>query len=296
MNKLFTAFDAWGSDILNSIDASSVADRIFKVILILILTKIALSLGYKIIDKIIESEKAKDAEPAKRKFGISRPVKIDEKRYDTVKMVSKNIYRVLLMFIAFLTILGYFIDVKSILAVAGIGGIAIGFGAQSLVEDIVNGVFIFMEDHYAVDEYISIDKYNGIVEDIGLRTTKIRDFNGDLHIIHNRKIAEITNHSRGDMRALVDIPVAYEENLERCMEILERLCGEIAEGNESIIEGPVVMGVQALESSSVSIRVSAKTLPMEQWNVERLMRLRIKEEFDREGIEIPYDKKVIYNR
>lgn len=296
MNKLLTAFDAWGSDILNSIDASNVADRVFKVILILILARIALSLGYKLIDKIIDSEKKKDAEPVKRKFGISRPVKIDEKRYDTVKMVSKNIYRVLLMFIAFITILGYFIDVKSILAVAGIGGIAIGFGAQSLVEDIVNGVFIFMEDHYAVDEYISIDKYNGLVEDIGLRTTKIRDFNGDLHIIHNRKIAEITNHSRGDMRALVDIPVAYEENLERCMEILEKLCGEIAEGNESIIEGPVVMGVQALESSSVLIRVSAKTLPMEQWNVERLMRLRIKEEFDREGIEIPYDKRVIYNR
>ena len=208
--------------------------------------------------------------------------------------ILKSVLGYIIYFIGFLTIASQFVDVTSLIAVAGVGSLAIGFGAQSLVRDVVTGFFIFFEDQYSVGDYISAGSFSGIVEAMGLRTTQIRDFNGDLHILPNGEISSVTNHSRGNMRAMVDVGIPYEEDIQRVLNILDRLCGQLAQENPSIVEGPYVLGVQELGESSVNIRLIAKTKNMEQWAVERLLRQKIKEAFDREGIQVPYPRRVVH--
>ncbi len=220
---------------------------------------------------------------------------ISDRRRDTLTNILKKVVKYTLFFIGIVMSLEIFnINTASIIATAGIGGLAIGFGAQSLVKDIITGFFILLEDQYAVGDYVQIDSKEGIVEELGVRVTKIRDFTGELHIIPNSSITVVTNRTRGAMRALVDISIAFEADIDRALEVMERISSEIAETNDNIIEGPIVLGVASFGSSDVVIRTIAKTKPMEQWAVEREMRKRYKQAFDREGIEIPYSKVVVY--
>src|SRR5699024_6993326 len=136
----------------------------------------------------------------------------DEKKINTLSTVLKNIIKYIFYFIGLVMVLDMFnISTSSILATAGIGGLAIGFGAQSLVKDIITGFFILFEDQFSVGDYVKIGEYEGIVEELGVRVTKIRDFSGELHIIPNSNIGAVTNRTRGAMRALVKVSVAYEE-------------------------------------------------------------------------------------
>lgn len=219
---------------------------------------------------------------------------IEQRRADTLSTILKSVFRYAIYFIGIMTIAGFFVEVTSLIAVAGVGSLAIGFGAQSLVKDVVTGFFIFLEDQFSVGDYITTGGFGGIVEVMGLRTTLIRDFGGDLHIIPNGGITHVTNHSRGNMRAMIDVGIAYEQDIQRAIGILNALCERVAKDNDNIIDGPYVLGVQELGDSSVNIRITAQTVNMEQWAVERLLRQEIKETFDKEGIEIPYPKNVIY--
>ncbi|WP_432405892.1 mechanosensitive ion channel family protein [Wukongibacter sp. M2B1] len=255
-----------------------------KIILILVIAKIAIGITNTLIDKFIDS---------KDMFKL----KIDDSRMSTAKGILKSIIRYTIYFIAITPILAEInIDIKGLVAAAGIGGLAIGFGAQNLVRDIITGFFILFEDQFAVGDYIEVDGKTGIVEEMALRITKMRDFNGDLHIIPNGAISKVTNRCRGNMRAKVDMSIAYEENIERAIEALNRASEEIKKENHDIIEGPTVLGVTNFGESDVVITTIAKVRPMEQWAVERAMRKKYKEIFDREGIEIPYPKRVIYNQ
>ncbi|MFZ7133492.1 MAG: mechanosensitive ion channel family protein [Eubacteriales bacterium] len=286
-DKLITGFNNYVHDI----DPSNFLQKFFSILITLLLAKMALSFGNRVIDGVVNANRFKKITQSK-----NSPVRInfDEKKYHTLNAISKSVLKYVVITIGGLSVLGNFIKIESLLTVAGVGGIAVAFGAQSLIEDMVSGFFILLEDQFSVDEYVTIGSFEGIIEDVGLRTTRIRGFSGDLHIIHNRNISEITNHARGNMRALIDVPVAYEEDVQRCIDILKDLCLEIGKVNDSIVEGPEVLGIEKLDESSVNIRIIAKTLPMEQWGVERLLRQRIKEEFDKENIEIPYAKMVIY--
>lgn len=254
-----------------------------KIILIIILARIVIRITNALIDKFIDNrDKVK--------------LKLDESRINTAKGILKSITRYTIYFIALGPILEQMdIDIKSIIAAAGIGGLAIGFGAQNLVKDIITGFFILFEDQFSVGDYIEIDGKNGIVEEMALRITKIRDFSGDLHIIPNGSITKVTNRCRGNMRAKVDMSIAYEENIERAIEVLNKTSESISKENNDIIEGPIVLGVTNFGASDVIITIIAKVKPMSQWEVERIMRKRFKEVFDEEGIEIPYPKRVIYN-
>ena len=127
-----------------------------------------------------------------------------------------------------------------------------------------------------------------------MRVTKLRDFSGELHIIPNGEISVITNRTRGAMRALVEVGIAYEEDIDRAIRVIERVSKEIKDTNQHVLDGPTVLGVVSLGDSSVRICVVAKTEPMEQWGVERELMKKIKEAFDREDIEIPYPKMVLY--
>jgi moderate conductance mechanosensitive channel len=210
----------------------------------------------------------------------------------TLEAILKSILRYTVYFFGIVGILTEVFGTIS-LTFAGIGGVAIGFGAQSLVKDIINGFFILFEDQYAVGDYINIDDKGGIVESIELRVTKIRDFNGDLHIIPNGLISKVTNHSRGDIRVLVEFDVPYDTEIDRVIRIVSEVCEKFKLKNNNMVEGPKVLGVSALKDSSITIKVMGKSKSMTQWDSEMELRREIKMALDREKIEAPYPKRKI---
>ena len=259
----------------------NVLGKSLKIILIFIIINIAVSIIGKIIDRVLKDKRLSNLNSSGR-------------RANTLGQILKRLVKYILYFIGIVISLEMFnINTTSIIATAGIGGLAIGFGAQSLVKDLITGFFIILEDQYAVGDFVKIGNYEGTVEDLGLRVTKLRDFNGELHIIPNSSIQIVTNKTRGAMRALVELSIAYEENVDRAIKILESICAELKVENENIVEGPTILGVTKLGDYSVNITIIAKTKPMEQWAVERAIRKKVKEIFEKENIEIPYPKRVI---
>ncbi|PRO64780.1 mechanosensitive ion channel family protein [Alkalicoccus urumqiensis] len=215
-------------------------------------------------------------------------------RTKTLEKLASSVFSYILIFIVITLIVGVFeYDVTALIAGAGIVGLAIGFGAQGLVSDIVTGFFILLEKQIDVDEYVTLAGLDGVVEEVGLRTTKLRGFDGTVHYIPNREIGSLSNHSRSNMRALVDIGISYDDNIDEAAKVMQEACDKVkAELGDTITEGPDVLGVQTLGDSEVVLRVLAKTANMEQWGVERLLRKEIKEAFDRNGIEIPFPHQV----
>ncbi|KUP07631.1 mechanosensitive ion channel protein [Bacillus coahuilensis p1.1.43] len=222
---------------------------------------------------------------------------ISQARATTLKGLTKNILNYILIFVFFVTLLQIFdIEVAAILAGAGIVGLAVGFGAQGLVSDIVTGFFILLEKQLDVGDYVSTGSFSGIVESVGLRTTQIRGFDGTLHYIPNRDITSVSNHSRGNMRALVDIGISYDDHIDTAVTVMQEVCDQLAKENDHIIEGPNVLGVQSLGSSDVVIRIVGKTKNGEQWGVERELRKQLKAALDANGIEIPYPHQVFVQK
>lgn len=216
-------------------------------------------------------------------------------RSTTIGGVIKKIVKYVLFFIGIIISLELVgISTGSILATAGIGGLAISFGAQSLVKDIITGFFIIMEEQYNVGDHVKILDYEGYVEEVGIRVTKIRGFSGDLYIIPNGSVVDVSNMNRGVMRSWVDITIGYEENIDQVLGILNKVCDEVKESNENIIEGPTVLGVTDLGDFSIRISIIARTISGFQWSVEREIRKKAKESFEEANIKIPYPKQVIY--
>jgi moderate conductance mechanosensitive channel len=218
---------------------------------------------------------------------------ISTARSQTLESLAKNIFSYVLIFIFFVTILQIFgIEVTAILAGAGIIGLAVGFGAQGLVIDVVTGFFILLEKQIDVGDYVTTGSFSGIVEAVGLRTTQIRSFDGTLNFVPNREITSLSNHSRGNMRALVDIGISYDDDIDKAIMVLQEVCDKVAAEDDNIVDGPNVIGVQALGASDVVIRIIGKTKNMEQWGVERKLRKALKEALDQNGIEIPFPHQV----
>ena len=161
----------------------------------------------------------------------------------------------------------------------------------------INGFFILFEDQYGIGDHVTIGKFQGIVESIGIRTTNLRDFTGDLHLIPNGSVLEVTNHSRGNIRFIVDVEIAYEENIDETIELIKKVNKKFQEKHADKIRGDIkVLGVNSLNSSGVTIRVIGMAVPLSQWEMERELRKEIKIELDNVGIEIPYPKtKIIKN-
>jgi len=269
---------------INNLDLMGILEVVIKIIVILILMKVVIRLGSRLINNFFEKQKT-------TKFGLN------DRKADTLKELFKSLLRYSVYVLSFIWIfetLGF--DVKTLIAVTGVAGVAIGFGAQSLVRDVISGFFILMEDQFAVGDYVTIDGLSGVVEALGIRVTKLRDFSGDLHIIPNGSISKVTNRSRGNMRALVDVTVAYEEDVDRSIDLLKKICKEVRDDFETIVEGPEVLGVVNFLETGYVIRIVAKTLPMKQWDVEMELRRRIKSQFDKEKIQIAVPKRVIVNK
>jgi len=234
--------------------------------------------------------------------GLLRPDRVpdswDERRVRTVLGLTRSLLRYTLYFVGTMMVLGELgVKTESILAGAGIIGLAVGFGAQNLVRDVITGFFILFEDQYAVGDYVTVANVTGTVEEIGLRVTKVREWTGQLHIIPNGEIKQVTNFNRGEMGVLVEVDVAYEENLTQAIDVIDRLCQEVArEKSDVVLEPPQVLGVKELGESGITLQIFGKVKPMQQWAVARELRKRIKESLDAAGIEIPYPRRVILAR
>jgi moderate conductance mechanosensitive channel len=272
---------------VENIDWASLATKssiiLVKLIAIIILFFIVKAIGNRIIRRSFEKmENRKNISPG---------------RVKTLQTLSISAFSYTIFFIFLVFVFGIFdFDVKGLIAGAGIVGLAIGFGAQGLVSDVVTGFFLLLERQLDVGDYVTTAGFNGVVEEVGLRTTHIRSMDGTLHYIPNRQITILSNHSRGNMQALVDIGISYSDDIDHAVSVIQDVCEKIVSDDERIVEGPNVLGVQTLGPSEVVIRVIAKTKNGEQWGVERQLKKAIKEAFDQHGIEIPFPHQVLVEK
>lgn len=211
------------------------------------------------------------------------------KRTQTFRSVISSIFSYIMFFILATVILRLFgVDVTSLLAAAGVVGIAVAFGAQTLVKDLLAGLFIWSEHSISVGDIVSINDQSGTVEAITIRTTSIRNFNGNVIVIPNGDIRTITNMSRGFKRAVVNVPCPYEENQERLVEMVKEEMEIAAREIDGINEIPTVMSIVAFDHNSVRLQVAVVCPVGEHWRIEREIRTRIKARFDKEGIVMPH--------
>lgn len=255
-----------------------------RITLIVIIAGIAVRIGKKIITNIfVIREKS--------------ALRTSERREATMLKLLNNILSYVVYFIALMTILSILeFDVKALLAGAGILGLAVGFGAQSLVKDIITGFFIIFEDQFAVGDYVRVNTFEGTVEEIGLRTTKIKGMNGEINIIPNGSILEVTNFSIYNSVAVVDIGIAYEGDVEEAERVIRNMLEGLPERYEDLISTPQLLGVQSLGPSEVVLRITAETTPMRHFYIARELRKELKNTLDKHGIEIPFPRMVMYNR
>ena len=191
------------------------------------------------------------------------------------------------------------VDIAPIVASAGILGLALGFGAQSLVSDFLAGIFMIFEDQYGVGDEIDLGEAIGTVEAVSLRVTRVRDINGTVWYVRNGEITRVGNMSQNWARTVLDISVGYHEDLARVRRVLQDVAHDLWEDEDfkgRVIEEPAVWGVQDLGIDGVVMRVALKTAPLEQWGVARELRERIKARFDYENIEIPFPQHVVWHR
>ena len=191
------------------------------------------------------------------------------------------------------------VDVAPIVASAGILGLALGFGAQSLVSDFLAGTFMIFEDQYGVGDEIDLGEAVGTVEAVSLRVTRLRDINGTVWYVRNGEISRVGNMSQNWARTVLDISVAYHEDLVKVRRVLQEVAHDLWDDEDfkgRVIEEPSVWGVESLGFDGVVVRVALKTAPLEQWSVARALRERIKARFDFEGIEIPLPQRVVWHR
>ncbi len=221
-----------------------------------------------------------------------------EKQAATLGKVIRNITRIMVWGVAVMMVLKELgIDIGPILAGVGLMGLAVGFGAQSLVKDFIAGMFVLIENQYNVGDVVQAAGASGLVEKITLRATTLRDYEGNVHIIPNGAIDVVTNKTRQWSRFVLDIGVAYKESVDDVMHILKEIGDELAADSKfaSMITAPLeVLGVQDFADSAVIIRVMFTTQPVKQWTVGREFRRRVKNTFDAKGIEIPFPHTTIY--
>jgi small-conductance mechanosensitive channel len=261
-----------------------IALAIFKIIVILIAARIIVGISKRAIQRYIIDKN----ETIKR---------FDQRRTKTVGRLVSNVLSYTVYFMAILLILEQMnFEIGPLLAGAGVLGLAIGFGAQNLVRDVITGFFIIFEDQFAVGDVIQTGNFKGTVEEIGLRITKIRSWTGEIHIIPNGSITEVTNFSINNSVAVVDVSIAYEADVDEATRVIKETATELYGANDNIVAEPEVLGVQTLGASEVIIRVTFECKPMTQFGVGREMNARVKKALDRVGIEIPYPRLVTFRR
>lgn len=262
-----------------------VGRTLLSILLIIVLARVALTVGSRIIDRIFGTTNGK-----------TRFAHLDEKRALTVASLIKSVTYYTVYFVAGVMILeGLGINTASLLAAAGIAGLAIGFGAQNLVKDVVAGFFILFEDQFQVGDYITAAGVSGIVEHTGLRTTWVRAFDGALHIIPNGEMGQVTNHMGPAMRVMFQVAIPYEADVDKAIEALEQAFEKIREAGElpDLVAGPTVLGVNELSERGVELLIWAQAKTMKQWAMTREVRKRVKQILDAHGIPVAFPRRML---
>ena len=221
-----------------------------------------------------------------------------KKRAQALGKFLRHALLIVIAFIAVLMILGELgIQLGPLLATAGIGAVALGFGAQSLVKDVISGFFIILENQYRIGDAIDVAGVSGLVESVSLRKTVLRDLEGRVHTIPNGEIKVVTNLSKEWSRAVADIGISYREDIDQIITLLSEIGKELAEEEpykSAILEPMQILGVEQFKESEIIIRMIVKTVPLKQWEVSRELRRRIKNRFDEKGIQIPFPHRLLF--
>jgi len=223
-----------------------------------------------------------------------------QQRVDTLASVFTATGRGIIVLVALLTLLPLAgISIGPLLAGVGIIGLAVGFGAQSLVKDIISGLFILLDNQYSKGDVVTLAGISGLVEDVGIRRTVLRDLDGIVHYIPNGEIAVASNFTQEYSRVNLNVGVSYSEDLDHVIEVINRVGEELAadpEWEPFILTPPKSWGVDNFGDSGIDIKIVGDTKPIKQWDVMRELRKRLKKAFDQEGIEIPYPHRVMVTR
>ena len=311
-------FDISGSP--NAARIAEFAARPIKAVLILVLAWVVNRMVRRWVDQVVEgwlerrsaaeeeahrrSEEASDRADALRESALRRArLLVDQQarsgqRTRTLGAVLRSTASITIYGLAVLMALSEFdVNLGPLIAGAGIVGVAIGFGSQSLVKDFLSGVFMLLEDQYGVGDIVDVGDTVGVVEEVKLRSTQIRDINGTLWHIPNGSIPRVANMSQDWGRTVLDIEVAYETDIAAATAVIKDVADGVWEEQvpgATIIEEPTILGVQNFGESSVSIRLMAKTEPAEHWATARELRARIKAALDEAGIDIPFPQRTVW--
>jgi len=273
------------TNIIGNINLSDVVEKGVKIISVIILMYFSIRIGKYLIKKFVEKQ-----------INSNAMLSLDSQRAKTLGEVLKSVLKYSVYFMGIAIIVSILFSEIS-LTFASIGGIAVGLGAQSLIKDIINGFFILFENQFGVGDHVTLGNFNGIVKSIGIRTTVISDFTGDIHFISNGTINGVTNHSRNNIRFTVDVNISYEQDIEKVIEVIEITCEDFKVKNEEYISDPIeISGIKELGVSTVTIRVVGKAKPLNQGKMENELRKAIKLALDKNKVVMPSENTEIENK
>lgn len=260
---------------IDSKEIEAAINNSLQIIFVILTMYLSIKIGKYLIKKFVEKQVQSNA-----------MLSLDPQRAKTIGEVLKSVLKYSVYFVGITIIVSILFSGISF-TFASIGGVAVGLGAQSLIKDLISGFFILFENQFGVGDHVTLGNFSGIVKSIGIRTTVIRDFTGDIHSIPNGSITGVTNHSRNDIRFIVDVSISYEEDIEKIIENIKITCDNFKVQNEEYISDPIeVLGVKDLGVSSVTIRVVGKAKPLNQWKMENELRKAIKLALDKNKAEI----------
>lgn len=259
----------------------NVLNIIFTLVFFIFATKFVKTFMLHVFERV--KKRAKDIESAKN--------------FDTLCIISIHAINFIIFIFVAINILNHLgVDVRPIITAAGVLGVAVGFGSKRFVEDLLSGLTILFEGQLRVGDVVEIQGVTGTVEKITLSIIVLRSIDGAAHFIRNGLVDIITNYTRGFSYSLVDISVAYKENIAHVMEVLKQIGEELRNDEcygDKILGEIEVLGLDKFNDSSITILTRFKTLPRHQWEIKRIFNLRIKEKFDELGIEIPFNQLVV---
>ena len=267
-----------------------------RILLTVVLAWVARYLVHRAISSAVDKALARrEATRAKRDHhGRDRGAAAGERyrqRMKTTGSLLRSIATFVIIILTVLTVLSLLhIPLAPLLASAGVGGVALGFGAQSLVRDYLSGVFMILEDQYGVGDYIDAGEAVGTVEEVTLRVTRLRDLDGVVWYVRNGEILRVGNRSQGWSTVMVDLPFSYREDTARVIGIIRDQVEHMdrdPQWHTVLREAPSVLGVESITGGTVTVRVFATCAPNENWGIQREIRRRVKEAFDREGVAGP---------
>lgn len=225
------------------------------------------------------------------------PIKTKGRRHQTLAKLLENIVTYIISFMAMVTILSLFdINISGIIAGAGVVGLAVGFGAQNLVRDVITGFFIIFEDQFSVGDYVRINQAEGTVQEIGLRTTKVQAWTGEIFIFPNGNVTDVVNFSLHNSIAVVDLSISHDSDLPKVERLILEFLDTVQSRYEEVISPAELLGVHNMTATEIVLRLTAESLPMQHFGVARRMRRELKEFLDERGVELPYPRMVVMHR